>query len=180
MRRLPSVAAALFAGLLSFALASAVGCGGDKKADQGDASASAEGTPAAASGSFIDPYITIQETLADDSVDKLAELGAQVVAGTEAIQDKPGVAEVLAGAGRIASQDIETARVAFEKMSMGLIAYLKANPDARDGYQVIHCTMAFNNKGAYWVQRGGEINNPYHGKMMLRCGDPIDWDKAPG
>lgn len=180
MRRLPPVAAALFASSLSLALASAVGCGGDKKTDQGDASASAEGTPVAASGSFIDPYITIQETLADDSVAKLAELGAQVVAGTEAIQEKPGVAEVLAGAGRIASQDIETARVAFEKMSMGLIAYLKANPDARDGYQVIHCTMAFNNKGAYWVQRSGEINNPYHGKMMLRCGDPIDWDKAPG
>jgi Cu(I)/Ag(I) efflux system membrane fusion protein len=164
---------------VALVFASAVGCGGDKKAAPGDASASAEGTPAA-SGSFIDPYITIQETLADDSVDKLAELGAQVVAGTEAVQDKPGVAEVLAGAGRVASQDIETARVGFQKMSMGLISYLKANPDARDGYQVIHCTMAFNNKGAYWVQRSGEINNPYHGKMMLRCGDPIDWEKAPG
>ncbi|MEZ4380231.1 MAG: hypothetical protein R3A79_02700 [Nannocystaceae bacterium] len=180
MRRLSSVAAALFAGLLSFALTAAVGCGGDKKGDSGASSASAEGTPVAASGSFIDSYITIQETLADDSVDKLAELGAQVVTGTEALQDTPGIAEVLAGAGRIASQDIETARVAFEKMSMGLIAYLKANPDARADYQVIHCTMAFNNKGAYWVQRRGDVNNPYHGKMMLRCGDPIDWDKVPG
>ena len=40
--------------------------------------------------------------------------------------------------------------------------------------------MAFNNKGAYWVQRAGDITNPYHGMMMLHCGDKVAWDKAPG
>jgi hypothetical protein len=40
--------------------------------------------------------------------------------------------------------------------------------------------MAFNNKGAFWVQKEGEIVNPYHGMMMLHCGDKVTWDKAPG
>ena len=48
------------------------------------------------------------------------------------------------------------------------------------GYEVVFCPMAFNNKGAYWVQKTGEIINPYHGMMMLHCGDKVAWDKAPG
>lgn len=167
--------------LVATALSVALACGADTTANepaaasQGSKGAAQDGTSA-----LLSSYITVQETLADDSIDKLSELGAQIVAGSEGVQDKPGIADVMVGAGRIASQDIETARVGFEKMSMGLISYLKANPSERDGLQVIHCTMAFNNKGAYWVQNAGEVNNPYHGKMMLRCGDPIEWDKAPG
>ncbi len=168
--------------LVAPALTVALACGADTTssepaaASQGAKSAPAELGPSA----LLSAYITVQETLADDSIDRLAELGAQIVASSESLQEKPGIADVMVGAGRIASQDIETARVGFEKMSMGLIAYLKANPSERDGLQLIHCTMAFNNKGAYWVQSTGDINNPYHGKMMLRCGDAIEWDKAPG
>lgn len=152
----------------------------EKAADKGDAADKSATPAAAAAAPFVSPYLTIQETLADDSVDKLAELAAAVVTGAEASSDKPGVAEVLAGAGRVPAQDIETARVAFEKMSMGLISFLKANPDQQGGLEVIFCPMAFNNKGAYWVQKKGEVTNPYHGKMMLRCGDAVDWAKAPG
>ena len=52
--------------------------------------------------------------------------------------------------------------------------------EQRSGYEVVFCPMAFNNKGAYWVQKTGEIVNPYHGMMMLHCGDKVTWDKAPG
>jgi Cu(I)/Ag(I) efflux system membrane fusion protein len=31
--------------------------------------------------------------------------------------------------------------------------------------------MAFDNKGAEWLQRGTTINNPYFGDEMLRCGE---------
>ncbi|MBK8261427.1 MAG: DUF3347 domain-containing protein [Nannocystis sp.] len=130
--------------------------------------------------SIVDPYITIQETLAKDSLDALPELAARVVTASEPLQEAAGISAVIAGAGRLPATDIETARVAFEKMSMGLITYLKANPAERADLEVIHCTMAFNNKGAYWVQRKGDVNNPYHGKMMLRCGEALAWDQAPG
>jgi hypothetical protein len=126
------------------------------------------------------PYMTIQETLADDSIDELPKLSARVITAAEPVQGQPGVADVIAGAGRVAAQDIETARVAFEKVSMGMITYLKKHPEEREGLEVIHCTMAFNNKGAYWVQKAGKVINPYHGKMMLHCGDKVAWDQAPG
>ncbi|WAS93950.1 hypothetical protein [Nannocystis punicea] len=141
-----------------------------------EAGKSAPPTP----GSIVQPYVTIQETLAADRLDKLSELSAQVVVAAEPLQKEAGVAEVVAGAGRVAAQDIDTARAGFEKMSMGLISYLKSHSDQRAGYEVVFCPMAFNNKGAYWVQKTGEIVNPYHGMMMLHCGDKVAWDKAPG
>lgn len=154
---------------LPLVVAAAAACGGSSKP-----------ADSAAPRSLVEPYIAIQETLARDSLDKLSELSAQVVVAAEPVQSKPGVAEVVAGAGRVAAQDIDTARAGFQKMSMGLISYLKANEKERGGFEVVFCPMAFNNKGAYWVQKAGEIVNPYHGMMMLHCGDKVAWDKAPG
>lgn len=33
-----------------------------------------------------------------------------------------------------------------------------------------YCPMALNNKGAYWISDKKEIQNPYFGEMMLKCG----------
>lgn len=136
--------------------------------------------PSAGDEAMTAPYVAIQETLARDSIDGLSQLSARVVTAAEPVQDRAGVAEVVAGAGRVAVQDIDSARLGFAKMSMGLITYLKQNPDQRADLEVVFCPMAFNNKGAHWVQRSGEIVNPYHGMMMLHCGDKVAWDKAPG
>jgi len=157
--------------LLTLTLTMGAGCG------------SGTGTPPApASGkeALTTPYVAIQETLARDSIDGLSQLSARVVTAAEPVQDRQGIAEVVAGAGRVAVQDIDTARLAFSKMSMGLIAYLKVHPGERADLEVVFCPMAFNNKGAHWVQRSGEIVNPYHGMMMLHCGDKVAWDQAPG
>ncbi|MDC0718612.1 hypothetical protein [Nannocystis bainbridge] len=145
------------------------------------ACSSEAGKPApAAPTTIVEPYVAIQETLANDRLDQLPELSAQVVVTAEPLQKEAGIPEVVAGAGRVAAKDIDTARAGFEKMSMGLIAYLKQHSDQRAGYEVVFCPMAFNNKGAYWVQKTGEIVNPYHGMMMLHCGDKVAWEKAPG
>ncbi len=125
------------------------------------------------------PYLEVQQRLADDSIAGLSQLSARVVTAAEPVQAEPGVSEVIAGAGRLAAQDIDTARLAFEKISRGLILYLKQHPEARGDLEVVFCPMAFNNKGAHWVQTTGDIINPYHGKMMLHCGDKVPWDQAP-
>ena len=154
--------------LLSLTLALAAACGSAAPAE-----------PVAAEA-MSTPYLAIQETLARDSIDGLSQLSARVVTAAEPAQAAGGVAEVVAGAGRVAVPDIDTARLAFSKMSMGLITYLKQHPGERGDLEVVHCPMAFNNKGAYWVQRAGDITNPYHGMMMLHCADKVAWDKAPG
>ena len=38
-------------------------------------------------------------------------------------------------------------------------------------YYQSYCPMAFDNKGASWLARESDINNPYFGSMMLRCGE---------
>jgi Cu(I)/Ag(I) efflux system membrane fusion protein len=35
----------------------------------------------------------------------------------------------------------------------------------------LYCPMAFNNKGAAWLQPDKEIRNPYFGAQMLSCGE---------
>jgi len=128
-------------------------------------------------GTILTPYLAIGEVLASDRIDGVDKLGAQVVEAGQARADQPGVDELLAAAGRIGSPDIATVRLAYRKMSEGVIAWLAANPDARAGLELVHCPMTFTNEGAYWVQRAGQINNPYEGAMMLRCGAKIGWDE---
>jgi hypothetical protein len=135
-----------------------------------------ESKPGTADGTLLSPYLAIGETLADDELDKLAILGAQIVTAAQSVAHQPGVSEMLAGAGRIGAADIATARLAYRKLSDGMIAWLAAHPEQRDGLMLVHCPMTFTNQGAYWVQRRGELRNPYEGAMMLRCGADIAWD----
>lgn len=135
---------------------------------------------AAADGTLLTPYLEIQSTLAEDKLDNLAELGAAVVAASEGKTDKPGVDKIVQGAGRIAAQDIATARSAFKTMSEGMIEYAKADTAKQDGNMIVHCTMTFAGKGAAWVQKKGKVMNPYEGAMMLHCGDVLGWsDEIP-
>jgi len=134
----------------------------------------------AADGTLLTPYLRIQSTLAEDKLDNLAELGAAVVSAAEGKADKPGVDKILQGAGRIAAQDIATARSAFKTMSEGMIEYVKADADKQKGNMLVHCTMTFSGKGAAWVQQEGKVMNPYEGAMMLHCGDKLQWsDEIP-
>ena len=68
---------------------------------------------------------------------------------------------------------IDEARQAFETMSQELIRILKTDGTSEPVYQM-HCSMAFEGKGADWLQRGKTIANPYYGSAMLRCGSVKD------
>lgn len=126
-------------------------------------------------GTMLTPYLTIGERLADDSIDGVAQLGAALVGAADKHTDEPGVAEMLAAAARIGAADIATCRLAYRKLSEGLITWLAAHPEQRDGLILVHCPMAFTNEGAYWVQRDEQLRNPYEGAMMLRCGAKLAW-----
>ena len=66
--------------------------------------------------------------------------------------------------------DIKKQRILFEKISENiyqLISTFKANvlPAYRQ-----YCPMALKGKGAYWLSEKKEIQNPYFGDEMLKCG----------
>ena len=67
---------------------------------------------------------------------------------------------------------IDAARKAFEILSNELIAVVVqfGIPETQQLFR-IHCPMAFDNKGADWLQADNEIRNPYFGALMLKCGE---------
>ena len=71
-----------------------------------------------------------------------------------------------------AAGDIEAARQAFEPLSMALLEAIEAFGIASDkaAYRT-HCPMAFEWKGADWLQADEDIRNPYFGASMLTCGE---------
>jgi len=69
-----------------------------------------------------------------------------------------------------AGADLEALRVAFEPLSVAMRHLVEAfGVDAGEVYQV-HCPMAFDFRGADWLQADEEVLNPYFGEEMLRCG----------
>ena len=63
------------------------------------------------------------------------------------------------------STDIADLRTAFKAFSEGL-----ASGEIPPGYAVAFCPMADDDQGARWIQKKGEIANPYFGSSMLICG----------
>ncbi|MCF7849907.1 MAG: efflux RND transporter periplasmic adaptor subunit [Kiritimatiellales bacterium] len=65
---------------------------------------------------------------------------------------------------------IEQQREAFYPLSQQLTMTLKVFPIPTPVYQAF-CPMAFDNKGATWLQENDQVLNPYFGDMMLHCGE---------
>ncbi|MCA9709303.1 MAG: efflux RND transporter periplasmic adaptor subunit [Myxococcales bacterium] len=131
----------------------------------------------------VSAYVDAQQALAGDALDDararldvLAALANGVeLPGPRAVREawRP-LASALAGHGRHAAraQGPGEVRAAFEHVSAQVLAVLRAfgNP-TDDPLRVAYCPMAFDDRGAQWVQRGEALANPYYGASMLRCGD---------
>lgn len=69
------------------------------------------------------------------------------------------------------ADSIDALRVAFEPLSMIVLKLQRAvGHSGGEPHVEAHCPMAFDDKGASWLQLGSEISNPYFGASMLRCG----------
>ncbi len=71
----------------------------------------------------------------------------------------------------VQAQDLEKIREEFALLSEQIIVTAQQFGWTGDGslYQ-FHCPMAFNNRGANWVQQDTEAHNPYFGSAMPTCG----------
>ncbi len=113
-------------------------------------------------------YIDLTESLAADDVSaaKVAsaaiELGAGKINGGKALATS---AADISGANDIAAQ-----RDAYATLSDRFIALLKNTGVATGNLYVLHCPMARDDKGAFWLSNDKTIRNPYYGEHMLTCG----------
>jgi hypothetical protein len=88
------------------------------------------------------------------------KLTAQDYAGTIS-----GSAKGLAG-----ENNIEAKRKEFKMIADALYTLFQTVRYKEQKIYWIHCPMAFNNTGAYWINQDSTVRNPYFGDKMLTCG----------
>lgn len=128
-------------------------------------------------------YLRLQEALATDDLKAAESITVAMKKKAQGITGKGWNAETQgqwkgfrsALADAEAAKDLGGIRKAFEPLSKRLLA-LEAllGHGGKTSYYKVHCPMAFDNKGADWIQAGKEVKNPYYGKMMSGCGSVIE------
>ncbi|MGD2088070.1 MAG: efflux RND transporter periplasmic adaptor subunit [Candidatus Aminicenantes bacterium] len=72
------------------------------------------------------------------------------------------------------AKDIEAARVQLQVMTEPVSTAIKGFGSGKTMVYRFHCPMAFDNKGAHWLQNNSETRNPYFGSSMLTCKDSVE------
>jgi hypothetical protein len=105
-------------------------------------------------------YLRIQDALTGESLND-AKSAAQELSSSKGISTETRQAALkLARAA-----DIKTARQDFKALSRPFVAWVEKKKPA--DLEAVYCPMA----GAKWVQKKGQIQNPYLGHEMLSCGE---------
>jgi Cu(I)/Ag(I) efflux system membrane fusion protein len=135
---------------------------------------------------LIPPYLAIARTLAaDDANGAIASVGGlhQVVSSLndEALQgktaerwqaEKNSLSMITARLAK--ANDLDTLRSAFALLSEQLFALQRSFGFAgADQLFELHCPMAFEGRGASWIQADDTVANPYYGVSMLKCADKV-------
>ena len=123
-------------------------------------------------------YLAAGQALADDDAvaarEAMATLAAAVTQGTDADDHghwKEAAAALSQAAGQAAvATNIADLRTAFQAASVAALALERdvGHAGSQDHVEVF-CPMAFD-EGASWLQLGDQVQNPYYGASMLRCG----------
>lgn len=150
--------------MLAIAAATAVGCApmGGRTPDSGSTMPM----------SIMEPYLAIQESLAQDSTDQVkANAGniatAATALGAAAMKIDTSALQ-LAGSVDAEQPDLKVVRERFGVLSEALDTYMTGlKLKAPEGVKVAWCPMVKKP----WLQRGENISNPYYGKDMPTCGD---------
>jgi membrane fusion protein, copper/silver efflux system len=75
----------------------------------------------------------------------------------------------------LAAKDIEAFRISFASLSPEMARAVKTfGPVRSEPVYDLRCPMAFNNRGATWLQKDKTVRNPYFGKAMPTCGEVVE------
>lgn len=119
----------------------------------------------------LDAYLTLSEALAADDLPEARDSFGRVKATLKGSDSHTLHALVPEDIAEL--KDFEITRSAFEKFSSGFLNELSRYrmPKELQAFKA-YCPMAGSDgKGAFWLQRGKEVRNPYYGASMLACGE---------
>lgn len=128
-------------------------------------------------------YLTAQKALSGDKPDEAKAAAGQLAAQLKAVDMSRVKGEAHAawlarldslGKGAAVmtkAASIDESRKGFEMVSDAMIlAVRQFGLGGEAKANVFHCPMAFGNKGGSWLQSTDELENPYFGAKMFRCG----------
>ena len=134
-------------------------------------------------GAVYRPYLALQTALADDRLgdaraEWLALRKALDAVPTETIDPQVGEAwgqtrQTLVKLLALdpAQAEIDALRAPFEGVATAVLEMADRFGHALpEPLYESYCPMAFDNKGARWLQSGDTVDNPYFGHKMKRCG----------
>ncbi|MBC8367164.1 efflux RND transporter periplasmic adaptor subunit [bacterium] len=116
--------------------------------------------------------LTIARSATESLLDDLAAVDMTIL-GHEAHQAWMESLKLLRSSADavLAAKDIDASRAEFESMSTTLINVAERFGTGMDQpILVYHCPMAFDWKGADWLQKTEGTENPYFGAAMFKCG----------
>ena len=120
-------------------------------------SSQTEGTTA------LDSYLAVKDALVATNAQKASEAAKAFLE----VNTNPSLKTPLQMIAH--ATDVNAQRKAFEELSMSMYDFVKSESPGVTLYKQ-YCPMAFNNKGAYWLAKEEQVNNPYFGDVMLHCG----------
>lgn len=123
-----------------------------------------------AAKAVVGAYVALVEKLAADdeaaaktAVDGLAK-ASEAAAVNPAIQAR---AQAISKAAReLQGKDMATIRASLDTLSVDVITLAREQQGGEQKLASAFCPMA----PGHWLQRGGDIRNPYYGAEMLTCG----------
>lgn len=73
------------------------------------------------------------------------------------------------------AEDLDSLRSAFALLSDEMLA-IERIFGFENAHQLfeLHCPMAFDGRGATWLQTSDAVRNPYYGESMLKCADRVE------
>lgn len=128
---------------------------------------------------FYAAYFAAQEALARDDLAQFKEAAALVETSAQVDSDDVPDEDLRAWKSAVGKfvmdplpSDLDTARTAFAGLAKAALGLQRrfGHTESETWFEA-HCPMAFDFKGAEWLQRHREIDNPFFGASMLRCGE---------
>lgn len=135
---------------------------------------------------ILQSYLEIHDALASDKTAGIQAAARAIATASKALDAKSVTGEHAehyehlpmklekAAQKLAAAEGIDSSREAFKELSRPMAMWgTMAKPE---GVVVVFCSMA---KGS-WLQKKGDVRNPYYGARMLGCGEIVGGDDGEG
>lgn len=124
-----------------------------------------------ATANVYNAYIKLKTALVNTNSTIASAAGMVLMQQLKAAQADPETLQSIEAL--VLSSDVEAQRKEFVTITASVEKMLEGALEAGTVYKQF-CPMAFGNTGAYWLSNSKEIQNPYFGDKMLKCGRVAD------